>query len=79
MPNRDARDFIGDFRITGIPIEDIKIIVRNMESVVKAGVSLKDLETIAQNIIKDSKFRANFLKDPMSAVSRVGAAPTPHP
>ena len=79
MPNRRERDFMGDFRAAGIPVEEIRAIVTNMESIVKRGVALKDLEMIAKNIIKDSKFKASFLKDPMAAVNRVGAAPVPQP
>ena len=75
MPNRRAHDHIGQLRVAGIREKEISQIIANMEAIVKQGISLADLEKVARNLVKNSKFKASFLKDPMDAVSQIGIMP----
>ena len=67
-PARRVDDYSNELKLAGIPDKEIKTIVTNMESLVKGGFALQNLETVVQVIIKDSVFRESFLKDPTSAV-----------
>lgn len=72
MPNRRPHDHIGQLKAAGISEKEIKVIVANMERLVKGGLSLRNLETVAQTIINNSSFKEKFIKDPESTIDKIG-------
>jgi len=79
LPNRRAHDHIGQFKAAGMREREISKIIASMEALVKKGVSLRDLELVAKNLIKDRKFKEAFLNDAFDAVGRIGINPVPSP
>ena len=79
IPNRRAHDHIGQFQAAGIRKRDISVLIKNMENLVQKGVALKDLEVIAKNIIRDTRFREAFMKNADVAIGRIGIMPVPSP
>ena len=79
LPNRRAHDHIGQLRVAGIREREISKIIASMEALVKKGLSLRDLELVAKNLVKDRKFKEAFLNDAFDAVGKIGINPVPSP
>ncbi|NHJ05941.1 MAG: hypothetical protein EAX90_14030 [Candidatus Heimdallarchaeota archaeon] len=61
-----------------IPQNEIKIIVHNLVELVKSGYLRKEkISIIVHNITDDTKFRANFIKNPKKAIESANPQPSP--
>lgn len=78
MSNRMSHDYSNSFnqlreelkmRTPAVPISKI---VSNLEEVINVGILKEDIDKIVETLIKNPKFRENFLKNYQIAVSSIG-------
>ena len=67
-----AKRFEGELKKAKIPKDEISIIIRNLDQLKGKGLSDDDIKIVVHNIVSQPDFKASFLKDPTSAVKKVG-------
>ena len=67
-----AKRFEGGLKKAKIPKDEIAIIIRNLDKLKEKGLADDDIKIVVDNIVTKPDFKASFLKDPTSAVKKVG-------